>query len=497
MIFFSKQPYDRSVLTRRISNNIELITFSYPNVILVMYYNLQNNTILFCNLPPVDNVLLADLPRIKQEFEVTYHTFHSSVYKFGGHPVISVARNTVFSNDLEVTIYVEAKNDIKKDLNSLLNANGMDCIFLQIDSNEQIKYSSNPNIFKVGEMFDLSFEGLSESINGYICYKRDSQHGFTNVLLVPKGSYNREFYTWGTSILIVTFIVLIIIGLTGIIFYKLIYKPLHIFESEMEEVGRGNMEAINYHTGIEEFDRIFGRFNIMKSKIQKLMRDIEAKEKQRRNLEIEKFYYQINPHFLMNALNSAQWMAVVNNQLDISKYISKLNYILSYSLGKTDQDTTLRTEIKMLKTYLDLQKMRYDFDAFINVAEGDYLDTCVPRLILQPLAENAIHHGLDQNGLLVIDVRLNNNTQMIDIVIQDNGKGLDSKTAQAICHADALENQSFGQGIGLRYVYLMLKSFYGNSASMLIESQPKKGTTVKLFLPVKEGEHDPCVDSRR
>nr|WP_276576542.1 histidine kinase [Caldicoprobacter algeriensis] len=213
------------------------------------------------------------------------------------------------------------------------------------------------------------------------------------------------------------------------------------------------------------------------------MRDIEKKEKQRHALEVEKLYYQINPHFLMNALNSVHWMAVINKQHDISNYISKLNYILSYSLGKTDQDTTLRTEIKMLQTYLDLQKMRYDFEAFVNVVEGDYLDTHVPRLILQPLAENAICHGLDQNGILTIDVSPDYQSNMIKVVIQDNGKGLDPQILESISYPGHLNNGAFGQGIGLRYVYFMLESFYGDRASMIVESKPHEGTTVKLFLP--------------
>jgi len=176
-------------------------------------------------------------------------------------------------------------------------------------------------------------------------------------------------------------------------------------------------------------------------------------------------------------------MAVINRQHDISNYISKLNYILSYSLGKTDQDTTLRTEVKMLQTYLDLQKMRYDFEAFVNVVEGDYLDIRVPRLILQPLAENAICHGLDQNGILTIDVLPDYWNKMVKVIIQDNGKGLDSEILETIRSRSRWNNGAFGRGIGLRYVHLMLESFYGDRASMIVESKPHEGTTVKLLLP--------------
>jgi len=481
--FFTTQPYNKSVLTRRISKNIELITYPYPNVVLGMYYNPRDDAVLFYNLPPIEKFSLEDLPKLKQHLEITYHTFHPSIYRFGDQQVISVTRTALFSNDVSMVIYVEARSDIEKSLDALFNAQRMRYIFLQIDENKEIKYSSSPDIFSVGQRFDLGSQELTGRINGYIWNQRKSQHGFTNIILVPISSYNRELYAWSTTMLLITFIILFIVALMGIMLYQLIYKPLHLFEREMEEVGKGNMAMINYHIGIEEFDRMFDRFNTMKMQIQDLMRDIEKKEKQRHALEVEKLYYQINPHFLMNALNSVHWMAVINKQHDISNYISKLNYILSYSLGKTDQDTTLRTEIKMLQTYLDLQKMRYDFEAFVNVVEGDYLDTHVPRLILQPLAENAICHGLDQNGILTIDVSPDYQSNMIKVIIQDNGKGLDPQILEAIRYPGSLNNGAFGQGIGLRYVYFMLESFYGDRASMIVESKPHEGTTVKLFLP--------------
>lgn len=484
--FAADQPYDRSVLTRRISNNIELLTYPYSNVELVMYFNPQDNTALFSNLPPSDNLPLQNLPNLKQNLEITYQAPHASKYRFSDGQVISVTRSAVFSNGLKLVIYAEAKNDIQENLDLVFHSQHMPYILLQLDENYNIKYSSQPKVFKIGDKLELGSTGSSGTFDGYIWNKRESQHGFINVLLVPVSSYNKELYAWGTNIALIAFFVLLIMGLDVIMLYQLIYKPLRVFESEMDELGKGNMDAISYRTGVEEFDHMFDRFNAMKVQIQNLMSDVEAKEKQRYKLEIEKLSYQINPHFLMNALNSAHWMAVMHQQHDIDSYISKLNYILSYSLGKSDQRATLRTEIKMLQTYIDLQKMRYDFDVSINIEDGDYLDTQVPRLILQPLAENAICHGLDENGMLTVNVSADYDSRMIKVVIKDNGKGLDKETLEAIRHPGALDDRSFGQGIGLRYVYLMLEAFYGGRALMIIESELLQGTTVTLFLPFDE-----------
>ncbi|MBZ4665445.1 MAG: integral rane sensor signal transduction histidine kinase [Mahella sp.] len=496
--FFADQQFNKAMLTRRISNNIEMLTYSYPNVQLVMYYNPKDNAPLFSNLPPSEDVLLQHLPDLKQNLEIAYQPPHYSGYRFSGGQVISITREAVFSDGFKLVLYAEAKNDIKENFDNIFGSQHMPYILLQIDKNQQIKYSSNSNAFKVGEMLNLNSQESSGTIDEYIWNRKDSHHGFTNILLVPISSYNKELYAWGTNISLIAIFTLLVMVFTAIMLYQLIYKPLYIFEEEMEELGKGNMAAVNYNTGVEEFDHMFDQFNAMKMRIQSLMQDIENKERQRYKLEIEKLSYQINPHFLMNALNSAHWMAVMHQQHDIDSYISKLNYILSYSLGKSDQDTTLRTEIKMLKTYIELQAMRYDFKAHINIEDGAYLDTCVPRLILQPLAENAICHGLDENGILNVDISADYSNKIIKIIIADNGKGLDDEMLETLKRPGALNNGFLGQGIGLRYVYLMLESFYDRSDLMHIESGPAMGTKVMLFLPFQGREKcDSRVDSGR
>lgn len=479
---FTDNPYDKSLISRKISSSIELIC-SYPNVTLAMYYHPQNDSAFFSNLPSSEDLNIQSLPTLVQDLELIYQTFHPSFYKFSDQQVISVIRKVVFSNNLELEIYVEAQNDIGENFDVYFNSQNMPYVFMQLDASKKIRYTSNPDVFPVGEMLESGSGANTGSLKDYVLKQRESRFGFINVLLVPVKSYNQELYQWRAKVLSTTLIILLIITLAAVMLHKLIYKPLDIFKSEMNRLGEGNMDAVSYHTGIEEFDRMFERFNVMKRQIQKLMHDIEVKENQRHKLEVEMLYYQINPHFLMNALNSVHWMAVMKKQYEISTYISELNYVLRYSLGKSDRNTILRTEIKMLKTYINLQKNRYTFDAVINIEEGDYLDTPVPRLILQPLAENAICHGLDENGKLSVDISADYKEEKIKVIIQDDGKGMDEELLESIRCFESLEDPNLNRGIGLKYVHLMLRSFYGDRFFMSIESKPMKGTTVKLFLP--------------
>ena len=142
----------------------------------------------------------------------------------------------------------------------------------------------------------------------------------------------------------------------------------------MAQAGRGDFSPVNRQFHMEEFDSLFRRFDEMKTKISALIENNSQQEKEKRQLEIDKLYYQINPHFLMNALNSVHWMAATNHQPEIDRFIYQLNYILGYSLGKTDKRSTFRTELKSLEVYLDLQQTRYDFDVEMDIEPGDYLD---------------------------------------------------------------------------------------------------------------------------
>nr|WP_276316206.1 histidine kinase [Paenibacillus lignilyticus] len=230
----------------------------------------------------------------------------------------------------------------------------------------------------------------------------------------------------------------------------------------------------------------------MKRQIQQLIIDVEQKEKRRHQLEIEKLAYQINPHFLMNTLNSVRWLAVMHKQAKIEKFVSSLINLLNYNLGKSKESATFRSEIEVMRTYLELQQMRHDFEAGLDIEEGVYLDSPVARFILQPIVENAVCHGLDDHGKLEISISPDETAQMVHITIRDDGKGLSRETL-ALLQRDTPDQQQTGWGIGLRYVRSMLESFYGHNARMGIESTPNQGTTVTLDLPYLQHREEKAI----
>lgn len=232
----------------------------------------------------------------------------------------------------------------------------------------------------------------------------------------------------------------------------LIYRPTRTLETEIVRTGDGDFEDRNIKSSVLEFDRLFSQFTNMKGEIKRLLERTREQDQQNHQLELDKLYYQINPHFLMNTLNTAHWMARTNGQEEIDRYITQLNYILGYSLGKTEQFTTLRTELKSLQAYLQLQQKRYDYEFPLDVEEGTYLNRACARLILQPIAENAVYHNMDKFGHLWVIIREEN--EFIRITMRDDGRGFELSE-------QAGSAQRSQQGIGLRYVEMALEAFYG------------------------------------
>lgn len=478
--FSTADAYSQRVISRELSYNIGLITFSNPAMELVMYFNPASGQPALTNLPLRGDFTLQSLPDVAGTGELGYQSPHKSLCRFSDDQVISVTREVEFSDGRRLVVYVEAKTDIAKDMNSLTQNSKMPYSLIFTDSAGAVTYSSNSAAYAVGQQLRLS--GEAGMTGDYVWNRKKGDYGYNVTLLLPVSSYNHELYTWKNRMYWILAIALLMMAALTLALRRLINRPFRLIEKEMITFGKGYMGTRQYRTGIDEFDRIFEQFNIMKRQIQQLIVEAEQKEKRRHQLEMEKLAYQINPHFLMNTLNSVRWLAVLHKQEEIEKFVSSLIFLLSYNLGKSEETATFRSEIQVMRTYLELQQMRHDFEVHLDILEGTYLDTPVARFILQPIVENAVCHGLDDHGRLDISVAADESAQSVRITIRDDGKGLSQETL-TLLQRDTPDQQQSGWGIGLRYVRSMLESFYGHRARMGIESTPNQGTTVTLTLP--------------
>lgn len=474
--------YERIVKMQRVTENLSNLTFSYPKSQIAAY--LLEDRPKISNMSFKKGFSVSGLPVLQSSAEIVFHPLHPAGCSFSQNEVVSISRTAELLGQKYV-IYLEGRSDASAQLQGICTSQGIPYALLQLDEKGRIVYSTLSD-FPAGTLFDLSTlpkqsEGLGKD-RGYVFSSVRTSFGFRNVLLLPVSDYEREINELQWRLLLTLALVILLVVFISWVLYNQFYHPLKTLEYEMDRFGKGNTVKTAYQVHIREYNSLFERFNDLKEQIALLMDSVKSQEADKRSLELDKLYYQINPHFLMNALNSAQWQAAMEHQTELAAYLSKLNYLLGYTLGKVERRTTIRLEIKVLMDYLELQQTRQDFQVNAEVKEGFYLDRPCARLILQPIAENAVCHNINEFGNLWLSVS-ELETHEVEIVVRDDGAGFDPAVLRFQDPPVAGEERQTENGIGLRYVYLSLQEYYGGKAVMEVESAPGRGTSVRIILP--------------
>ncbi len=235
----------------------------------------------------------------------------------------------------------------------------------------------------------------------------------------------------------------------------------------------------------DEMSAIAARFNKMIFKINNLVQEVKNATYKQKEAEIRALEAQINPHFLYNTLDAINWMAIEKDEHEISNMLKSLAQILRYSVNKSNSIVQLREEIEWLKQYIYLQQTRfnYSFECYMDV-DDNILNYYIHKLLFQPFIENVIIHGfegINQGGVLSISI--NDIDEHIQIIIKDNGKGIDAETVELLNSTYATEVTANGSGLGVRNVFDRIKMYYGEAGSWHIESEPGKGTVIFLKIP--------------
>ena len=209
----------------------------------------------------------------------------------------------------------------------------------------------------------------------------------------------------------------------------------------------------------------------------------------KRKAELSALQSQINPHFLYNTLDSINALTVLSDSREISEMITSLGKLLRLSIDTTSEYLTLQDEFNHVKAYIAIQKIRYEESFSVDFSmDRSIADFPIIRLILQPLVENCIYHGLEPleaEGHILISAK--DFSDFIEIQIQDNGKGVDTHT-EAVIRQNLLQRKHpcTKGSVGIYNVNERLHLYYGRETFMTFESVLDKGTTVTLHIPKKD-----------
>lgn len=276
--------------------------------------------------------------------------------------------------------------------------------------------------------------------------------------------------------------------LTGVL-VNWLYRPMRSMMQAMEKVGSGDLSPCPEIEQPEEFRQLNCQFNHMIAEINALINDLVDERTAKMEAELRALQYQIRPHFMYNTLNSIKYAAILQGNSKIGEQLGAFIALLEASISKTGAYLTLTEEIRLLESYVSLQKYRY-MDCFtINYDVTEEARGCyVPRLLLQPIVENAILHGIDvkrsDNHIRVAALVTDGS---LWITIQDNGRGMAPEQLQKLLDASTGDHRQF-TGIGVSNIQERLRLSYGTKGSLQAFSTPGVGTQFVLRLPASYEE---------
>ena len=194
---------------------------------------------------------------------------------------------------------------------------------------------------------------------------------------------------------------------------------------------------------------------------------------------------QINPHFLYNTLNAIHWMIRAKKNDDAGRMIVELGILLRASFDENPY-TTVEQEISMLKSYIAIQRLRYEDRAEFSVrTEGEPGQYVMPRMTLQPLVENAIFYGADvMTEICYIDIAVTEEEQSILFEVKDNGPGIEKEELEKVRNFTVKPK---GHGIGIKNIYERLRITY-DKFDFAVDSEPGKGTVIRIRVPKQKSE---------
>lgn len=262
----------------------------------------------------------------------------------------------------------------------------------------------------------------------------------------------------------------------------------------LNKVSMGNLNVTSDVDGNDEIGVLSKQFNHMLASIRSLMEEVSVSQMQKnllelrqRDIKLKMMASQINPHFLFNALESIRMKAYVKGETEISNVVHLLGKLMRRSIEIGARKITLKEELEIVRCYLEIQKFRFEDE---RLTYKLHLDDAaerveIPPLIVQPLVENAMVHGLDEveeGGLIIIDARVE--SDRVVIMVEDNGCGISEDKMRAIEYAfqDLEDNEE--HRIGLRNVHQRLILTYGEGCGLKLECPPGSGTRITFAIPL-------------
>lgn len=449
----------------------------------------------------VDRKFRLETPEIFSKEEI-YQKNGSSMWGLDSQTMnIMISRAILNLDTMKILGYLNI--ECKGSYFSNITLSGSGTIYLVNNEEWIVESNDRQQINQPLPLSDIPSDSASSFANGskkdFLCRKsRTLANGWTLVIAIPYA----ELFSGLRLFLCLTIIIGVLalaVGLLGV--YTISCRTMHPIEvllKSMKEFGKGDFSKRVHIEGKDEIAQLGCEYNSMAENIENLVEKVLKMEITQQQAELEFLKMQINPHFLFNTLDTINWMAISSQNMEISEMVMALAELLRTTL-KSDTFVPIETELRTVKNYLMIQEYRfrdkievkYIFDENLN----QYKKSCMlPSLILQPLIENAINHGLEPKittGMLTLKIYLSD--CQIYFEVQDDGIGIAPQKLKELREETLKElhiepqksdKNSYRSGIGLKNVNRRLFYYYGKQSTLQISSKEGTGTIVSFSIPI-------------
>ena len=311
--------------------------------------------------------------------------------------------------------------------------------------------------------------------------------------LVSVDSINKNIYEVYKVIIALGMIVFIVVVFISFRISKSVTSPLTQVIKAMNEIGKGNKPKNIKYNNSSEIGALVEGFNTMNDNIKELNEKVIRDQKEKSDYEVsviksrlQILQSQINPHFIHNTLNALKYMAQKEGNTDLVDTIAAFNTLLRSSMSVGRDIIKIYEEIENITNYMKIQKKRYDAEVITSYYIYDDMDNgLIPKMILQPLVENALYHGIIPKGGGEISISIRREGQWVKITVSDNGVGIPAEKQRDILKVK--ENSGRGyNNIGLGNVNERLMLYYGEESKINILSSEEFGTFISFKIPYQK-----------
>ncbi len=488
----SISPYEKQAHYASLLDSITMLTLANTDISLLYLYDNDRQDFIFSSFP-VSRKHPDQLPVLYQNTAFSFCGPCKSQSSYNGNPVLILNRTETLPNGKSVLLSIES--GFYSLLPPLRSVERKSAFLAITNASGGLVYTT----FK-----DAAGTEITDILEGnrkhYRSMSKSMSQGWNVHIIIPEQIYVQDFYQSLSDILVCVLIIALFVTLIAIYFWRSIYSPLRLFDRQLELLLSDDSSNAQMHSSIPEYDYLLHKIVLMQRQIQEMIHQIVQQEKTNAKIQIEKLRAQINPHFLLNTLNTVHWMALMNGQDDIDAITQSLSHLLSYNLDKESVVTNLDKELSALTEYVQLQKVRYNFQFHIEKPPANDMNYPCPKFLLQPLVENALAHGYLPGMEILVCVQVNDSS--IHLTVSDTGTGMD---AEALARINSLSSMSRTAqpvsstangiprfGIGLAYVMNSLYAFFSDSFYFHVESTQNEdtgtnGTIVTINFPKMKG----------